>query len=156
MFEESATVVESSGDTLWVETRPRSACSQCAGGGCTTAVVAKLFRIKRNRLELENHLGAVPGERVVIGIPDDLLIRAALSAYLLPLLVLVAGAALGAALGLGEGYQSLLALAGLAIGFVLMRRITRDAPGQRRLRPQLLRRAEAGPIRVEIPSPERS
>ncbi len=156
MLEESAMVVEVSGGTLWVEALSRSACSHCSSSSCTTSVISKLFGIRRNRLHLENSLGAKPGEQVVIGMPDDLLVRAAVHAYVLPLLVMLAAAALGGALGISDGLQSLLALIGLAIGMFFVRWSTRGAPSQQRFKPQLLRIAGRGRVRVEIPNLTRS
>ena len=72
MLEEHGTVVGINGSLLEVETNPRSGCSSCGSGSCTTSVVAKLFNARRNLLELENSLGANVGDRVVIGISDQL------------------------------------------------------------------------------------
>ncbi|MES9812520.1 MAG: SoxR reducing system RseC family protein [Candidatus Thiodiazotropha sp.] len=151
MLEETGTVVEVWDDSLQVETQSRSACSHCSSSGCTTSVVSKLFGIKRNRLQLENSLGAKPGDRVVIGIPDDLLVRASVWAYLLPLIFMLASTALGGVFGASEGFQSLLALGGLAVGFYIVRWTTRNLSSQRRFKPRLLRIAG-----VEMPNLVRS
>jgi sigma-E factor negative regulatory protein RseC len=151
MLEEIGTVVESQAGTILVETQSRSACSHCSSNGCTSSVVSKLFGVKANRLLLENRLGVQPGDRVVIGIPDDLLVRASLWAYLLPLIFMFTGPALGGALGAGEAVQSLLALLGLAVGFTIVHWSTRNLSSQRRFKPQLLRLADGNQMRVEMP-----
>lgn len=150
MLEQIATVVETRGDQLWVETESRSSCSHCSSASCTTSVVAKLFGIKRNRLQLENTLGATIGQQIVIGIPDDLLIRASLWAYLLPILMMILFTLAGNLTGASDGLQSLMALMGLAIGFVLLHRVTRSASSEQRFKPQFLRLAELNPGRIEI------
>ena len=146
MLEASGTVVAVSGRALQVETQPRSSCAHCASAGCSTSVLAKLAGTGRNRIWLENTLDARPGEQVVIGIQDELLLRASVLSYLLPLLGMLVVAALGDVRGAGEGLQGLLAAGGLAAGFVLVGRIARGVPSQQRFRPQLLR--YAGPGRV--------
>ncbi|MES9987825.1 MAG: SoxR reducing system RseC family protein [Candidatus Thiodiazotropha endolucinida] len=138
MLEETAMVVEANTDYLWVETHSRSGCSQCSSS-CTTSVVSKLFGMKRNRLKLENTLGVVAGDRVVVGIPDELLVRASVWAYLFPLLAMFAVSATGNVMGVDEGAQALLAIVGLAAGFVLVRWHTSRQGTRRRFRPSLLR-----------------
>jgi sigma-E factor negative regulatory protein RseC len=149
MLEEIGKVVKVERGAILVETQSRSACSHCSTEGCTTSVVAKLFSIKHNRLHLENSLGAKLGDQVVIGIPDDLLVRAALWAYLLPLMGLLAGPAVGGVLGASEGVQGLLALGGLAVGFYILHWSTRNLSSKRRFKPHLLRLADSKPVRVE-------
>jgi sigma-E factor negative regulatory protein RseC len=156
MLEEIGTVVEVERGAILVETQSRSACSHCSSKGCTTAVVSKLFGIKHNRLHLENSLGAKLGDQVVIGIPDDLLVMASLWAYLLPLMFMLAGPAVGGVFAASEAVQSLLALGGLAVGFSIVRWSTRNLSSQRRFKPQLLRLADGKQVRVEMPKLLRS
>ena len=156
MLEESARVVTVSGDRLWVETQSRSACSHCSSQSCTTSVLAKLFGSKRNRLELQNSLGARPGEQVMIGIPDELLVQASVWAYLVPLVVMLIVTGVSDSLGMSEGLQSLLALGGLVMGFILVRWVTRRAASRQRFKPCLLRIVGHGHCRVEMPNHERS
>jgi len=150
MLEETARVIDIEDGLLIAETESRSACSHCSSSGCTTSVVAKLFGVRRNRLVMENSLDARPGDEVVIRIPDDLLVRASVMAYLLPLLTMLGAAALGDVLGMSEMFMSLLALAGLALGFLLVRWIIRRGPEQR-YRPRLSRIVAPDGRRIEIP-----
>lgn len=122
-----------------METQPRSSCAHCASDSCTASVVSKAVGAKRNRVWLENALGAKVGEQVVIGIQDELLLRASLLSYLLPLVIMLVVVAFSGARGASEGLQSLLAVGGLAVGFVLAGRIARSASLRQRFRPQLLR-----------------
>ncbi|MBW9267878.1 MAG: SoxR reducing system RseC family protein [Candidatus Thiodiazotropha sp. (ex. Lucinisca nassula)] len=150
MLEETAMVVEANTDYLWVETRSRSGCSQCSSS-CTTSLVSKLFGMKRNRLKLENTLGVVAGDRVIVGIPDELLVKASVWAYLFPLLAMFAVSATGGVMGVGEGTQALLAMVGLAAGFALVRWGTSRQGARVRFRPSLLRivsdEVEFSPVR---------
>jgi sigma-E factor negative regulatory protein RseC len=137
MLEETATVVAVDNATLWVETEARSACHHCSSGECTTSVVGKLFGVRRNRLALDNHLGAKVGDQVVIGIPDNLLVSASLWGYMFPLLGMIGLPVIGSAWGLSDGALSVLAMMGLAGGLFLLNRIS--AKAMRKFRPELLR-----------------
>jgi sigma-E factor negative regulatory protein RseC len=152
MLEETGTVLEAGTEFILVETQSRSACSHCSTDSCTTSVISKLFGVKRNRFHLENSLGAKIGDRVVIGIRDDLLVKASLWAYLLPLVVMLVCVALAGTLGVGEGWQSLVAMGGLTLGFYLVRGSTGKGVHQNRFRPQLLRLAASEQIQVELPN----
>jgi sigma-E factor negative regulatory protein RseC len=155
MLEQTAQVVDVKDGMLLAETESRSGCNHCATSGCTTSVVARLFGVRRNRLVMENSIGAKPGDQVVIGIPDALLARASVTAYLMPLLSMLAFGAVGDQLGLQAGWLSLLALCGLAIGFFTVYRMTRGWSA-RRYKPQLLRIVAADHRRVELPTLTRS
>ncbi len=155
MLEETARVVEVHDGVLVAETQSRSGCSHCSTSSCTTSVVAKLFGVRRNRLLLDNSLGARPGDQVVIGIPDRLLVRASLTAYLLPLVVMLVITALGDMVGLNELLLSLLALGGLVVGLFTVRRVSRAGTSQHD-QPRLLRIVAPGYQRVEMPTSTRS
>ena len=156
MLEEVGTVVEAGPESILIEIQSRSACSHCTTDSCTTSVVSKLFGVKRNRFYIDNSLGANKGDRVVVGIRDDLLVKASLLAYLLPLIVMLVCAALAGALGAGEGWQSLVAMGGLALGLYLVRGSSSKGSYQKRFRPQLLRMADDEGIQVDIPNLTRS
>lgn len=131
------------GKWLWVETESRSACSHCGSGSCSTSVLAKWSRARPNRLRLLNRLQLRPGQRVVIGIPDQVLVAASLWAYLSPLLLMLGAAGLAATLGLGDLARALAALAGLLVGLALSAKAANSGPTRDRFTPVLLRVAGA-------------
>jgi sigma-E factor negative regulatory protein RseC len=156
MLEESARVVGVEGDSIWVETASRSGCSQCASSNCTTSVVAKLFGVQKNRLLLKNPLQAKAGDHVVIGVPGSLIAKASVLAYLTPLIFMLGITLMASALGINDAIQSLLALAGLAIGLLLVRWYTKrdiSTPGNG---PQLLKVVENRYEHVVFPKHTRS
>lgn len=155
MLEETARVIDVTDDLLTAETESRSGCSHCSANSCTTSVVAKLFGVRRNRLVMKNSLGARPGDQVVIGIPDQLLVRASLMAYLMPLLFMLGVTALGELAGIDGFVLSLLALVGLALGFFTIHWASRSGPSKR-YEPRLLRVVAEGYQRVDIPTYTRS
>jgi sigma-E factor negative regulatory protein RseC len=153
MLQESATVVDVRDGMALVETRSRSACSACGGGSCGTSVVAGLFGMRRNRLALDNALGAAIGDRVTIGIPDTVLVQASLWAYLAPVTLMVIFTGLATRFGLGDLAQVLCSLIGLALGLVLVRLVTGGAGRRHEFDPVMLG-IEGHGIRVEVPSPD--
>lgn len=150
MLTESATVVDARDGYLWVESQSRSGCSQCASSTCTTSVVAKLFGVRTNRLRLENTLDAKPGQQVLVGIPDALLVQASIWAYLVPLLLMFVMAVIAQVLGLGQGSQSVVALTGLAAGFFLMRLKMSGQKAHRHFVPRLLQIEDEQQVRIEF------
>ena len=152
MIEESGRVVAVRPGLAWVEITRRSACGTCdASSGCGTAVVAKLFSDKVNRLQVADTLGVQVGDRVVIGIADGTLTRASLAAYMLPLLALMIVAFLAQSAGASEEGSALLGIAGLGVGLWVTGRLTGGAAGRERYRPTLLRRVELDGIVVTGP-----
>jgi len=144
VIEQTATVVRREGDLAWVDTRPASACGGCAAAeGCGTGVWVRWFGARRGLLPARDGLGTAPGDRVVIGVPERAFLGGSLAVYLLPLGALLAGAWLaGVLVGTGDGPVLTGALAGLALGLLLVRRL-----GGRWLagtRPRVLRRLDDG------------
>ena len=137
MIEEGATVVDVAEGFVWVETRRRSACGHCdSAETCGTSALAKLFGERRNRLRIDDPVGLRTGDQVVIGIANGALVRASLTAYLLPLIVLVTAAGIGTALQLAEGAVALLGLAGLGSGLWLGGRLTGGVSRARTVSPE--------------------
>lgn len=139
MIETVGTVREVWGSRLRVETLTQSACAHCSSSECSTGVISRGVDGRRNRIELENTLGAQPGDRVMIGIPEGLLVSASLLAYLAPVLMMIALASLVVFLRLGEVAEALLTCVGLAAGLYAVRYLTRESGVKRRFEPRLLR-----------------
>lgn len=147
MIEETAQVVATGPDGVWVETRRQSACGQCAANkGCGTAVLGKVLGQKRSWMRVANP-GNTPvrvGDEVVIGIDESALVRGSLAIYLVPLLSFFIFGVLGEtltrqlAMAGGEALSMLFAVAGLFLGFLWARRYTR---GDRRYQPVIVANA---------------
>lgn len=140
MIEQSGIVERVENGNAWVATEVRSACGHCSQKGCTSSLFAEMLGNRRNSLRVEDNLGLRPGESVVIGVPDAVLTQAALLAYLAPVVALVAAAAAVSSLGAGDLYAALAGLAGLGLGFWMVRGWTGRAANQARFSPLLLRR----------------
>jgi sigma-E factor negative regulatory protein RseC len=142
MITETARVAALDADGhAWLETQRRTACDSCAvQQGCGSGVLSKLFSGRRARLRVVNTLGAQIDDQVLVGIDDRMLIRASLATYLMPLVWMLLGAVAGGMVaGIlqgvhAEGASAVGGLAGLAIGFLWLRRYARHSFHQ----PQLI------------------
>ena len=153
MIEESARVISSDNGFAIVETQTRAACGSCsAEQGCSTSVVAGLFKRRENRLRVFNPIHAEPGQQVVIGLQEQSLIKVSLAAYLLPLLCLIlfSLAAQQAAYYWQWADQELSSilggLFGLTVGLGLLKRFTRRRQDDPAYQPVILRPDISQPV----------
>lgn len=146
MIEERGQIVSREGDYAWVETERQSACSSCsAKKGCGTGVLSKVYSNRFSRVKALNHINAKPGEQVVIGLEEDALVRGSLVVYGLPLLTLILTALLGRAVAIEMGMQNddgliaLFGIAGLFIGFFMVKIFNRKIAHDEHYQPIILR-----------------
>jgi sigma-E factor negative regulatory protein RseC len=94
MIEEFAIVVAADERFALVEPQRRATCDHCGvRSTCGTSLIDRFLGRRPLRLQVENPLAAKVGERVILGVADAVLLRAALVAYLVPLGGLMLGAA---------------------------------------------------------------
>lgn len=128
MLLETGRVVAVESDGVWVETIRKTTCGTCAAQkGCGHGMMNRISEGRRSLIR------ALPGklkpaecavnDEVSISIPEEVILRGSLIVYILPLLVMLLGAWIGASLfplsqdpagGLG-------AVLGFALGFALVR-----------------------------------
>ncbi|MDK9704953.1 MAG: SoxR reducing system RseC family protein [Sulfuritalea sp.] len=115
-----AVVVEVSGKEVLVEVAGRApTCGSCqTQDACQTGLLGLSTGPRRYRLD--NLIGARVGDRVSLAVADGTLWRAALASYGLPLLLAIAGAAVGQSLAADPGAVA-GTMAGLGCGLVLLR-----------------------------------
>ncbi|MFQ5644498.1 MAG: SoxR reducing system RseC family protein [Thiogranum sp.] len=157
MLEETAQVVRIDGDEIWVETQRQSSCGSCAAAkGCGTATLAKVLGRRRTRVRVLSDQPLGIGDRVVIGIREQALVRGSLAVYAVPILLLLAGGFVGE-LGAqhflwdnAELASVLLGISGLAAGLFWLRRFTRQIEFDDNYQPLVLRKlaSEAAEIAV--------
>ncbi|MGD2118581.1 MAG: SoxR reducing system RseC family protein [Chromatiales bacterium] len=140
MLEENATVVQCDADTVVVETISRSSCSHCSAGSCGTSVLGSFFGLRRNLLQLPRTIDVQPGDQVVVGIPDTLLVKASVWAYLAPVLCMIGAVLVAVTLGAEDVEQAMFALLGLAGGFYGVRYVLQRSAQRHQYVPVLLRR----------------
>ncbi len=157
MLEEIAQVVAIEGREVWVETQRRSSCASCsAHAGCGTSVLAKVLGQRRSRVRVLSDMPLRVGDQVVIGIREQALVRGSLAIYAVPIVLLLLGALAGR-LGAerllwssAEAASVVLGVAGLAGGFLWVRRFTSRVRSDRNYQPVVLRRAGAAPDLIAI------
>ena len=121
MIEQQGRVVDATGARVRVRLGGTTGCTACdAGRGCGAGVFGRLLRRRPVELEFDNHVGAEPGQAVMVGLPESLFLALTLRLYLLPLLAGLAGAVLGHWLAQGAGLDgAALDLAAAAGGIVV-------------------------------------
>lgn len=147
MIEENAVVIACEGEMAEVQATRRGACGGCgARDACGTSLLDRFLGRRPLRLQVVNNIEAHVGEQVVIGVPEEALLRAAVSAYLAPLLGLIVGAIgaheLAEASGLlpPEGASLLGALLGFVAVLRWLRGYSARLAADPRYRAALLRR----------------
>lgn len=145
MITETGRVLEVEGDWAWVACRRQIECARCAEGrGCGGGVLARLLGDRLHKIRAATGaVAVVPGDQVLIGLGEDVVLRAAAAVYLVPLVLALAGA-LGASALLGGG--DLAAVAGAAGGLLLglrwARAYSRRHAADTSLQPVILRRSD--------------
>ena len=149
MIEQIATVVELEGDTAWVETQRHSACGACAmNKGCGAGLFAKAFRFSSPRLKVQHTQAIEVGDRVVIGVDEQALVRGSFAAYIMPILFMLGFAMLGETLladvlaPVAPDIVGLLSgMVGLAAGLLWLKRHSQSIGNDRRYQPLILQKA---------------
>lgn len=140
MIEETGKVVALDGKTAWVETQRTSACDSCsAKSGCGHSALAKLGQ-KHVHMQAWSDLMLNIGDRVVVGVPEDVLMKSSLLAYLMPLLGMLGGALIADQLHAGDLITAVSGLVGLLSGFLVLRWHFHRNQHDTRYRPVVLRR----------------
>lgn len=122
MVEEIATVVATQAGGVWLTTTPVGTCNACqVSSDCGTGIVTKAMTPRQQRFFLATQLPLLAGEQVRIGVAEQSLVNAALLVYLLPLVLLLAGALGGTAAALPEALVILVSFAAAALGFAVAR-----------------------------------
>jgi len=117
MILETATVVSIEADAIWVEAVQKSTCETCtAQKGCGTSVLAKLTG-KTSRIRVltgADHRHSLNlGQDVTIAIPEDVVVKASLLVYTLPLITSLVG------LWLMSGVSDIVSVGGACIGLII-------------------------------------
>jgi len=112
---EEGIVVSVDGETAQVRVARGSACGGCAQQGACNPLDAAGQEIV---IHVDNHLDARPGQRVVVGVEEGMVLRGAAWIYVLPLVTFFSGYWLGGRLASGGEGESGVAIVGALIGLV--------------------------------------
>jgi sigma-E factor negative regulatory protein RseC len=125
VIHEKGRIVAIEPEGLWVETIQRSTCNSCsAEKGCGQSMMAKLsghtsyiWVLLQGRDPDHFHLG----DEVEIGVPESLVVKGSLFAYMVPLVGMVIAAGIAHQQFAHEGITTLSAFVGLLLGGLLVR-----------------------------------
>lgn len=140
MIETEAQVSRAEQDYAWVVIRPHSPCGHCDPiTGCKSVAISRMFGSAQQEFRVRNSVHAQAGDLVHVAVPEQTLLRSALWAYGVPLLLLLLGAMLGR-LGDQEWMAMLGAGLGLMAGFLVLRLLRHAQSG---LEPHIVSRADS-------------
>lgn len=142
MLEQTAEIVKTAREGVWVRAVEPSGCGSCGGQGCSSRRIAELFQRKPRQFLVDCDLSLSPGDRVVVGIARGSVLRSAIRAYGLALALMLGGALLGQALRPGDA----AAVVGLVLGGAAGGLFVRSA---RAPRPAVLRREDSPLLRMK-------
>src|SRR6056297_686594 len=136
MITETGRVIGVEGDWAWVACKRQVACARCAEGrGCG----GRLHEVR----VAKGSVTVARGDRVLIGLGEDAVMRAAAAVYLLPLVTALGGGVAASALGGGGELPAILgAAAGLVAGLAWARGYSRRHADGSALQPVIRRRNE--------------
>ncbi len=125
MLEQRARVVHSSGQGIWVEAAEPDGCGVCEGQGCTSRRLAELFQRTPRLYAVESSLRLLPGDNVIVGIPEGRVLRSAIYLYGMPLMLMLGGALLFQAWLPGDAGSVAGALTGVFVAGAVIASISR-------------------------------
>lgn len=147
MLEEQAVVVRVESDEAFLEIVRHSPCGLCGQTrGCGVSLWGKLFGHHQGTFAVTNEIDAQPGDNVVVGVEEKVLLTGSLVVYGVPLLLLLTGAVSGVFLTPAAAGKDLYPMLGAGIGLVLsllwLKGYAAGRSMDTRYRPVILRRAE--------------
>ncbi|MBY0346378.1 MAG: SoxR reducing system RseC family protein [Neisseriaceae bacterium] len=109
--------LNSLGDRVTITPKPCSLCSKCdTASGCRQLNIGRFFGNTTPEFTLENTLNLKVGDWVRLSIEDKALLHSAYLMYLLPLIALILGAAIGQLIN--ESWSVFFGLSALCLSFV--------------------------------------
>lgn len=126
ILKETGTVVRISGDITWVETVSRSTCAQCSAKSVCGQSTLSRWASSANLLPMSTPLAGVAlGDQMEIAFPANALVSASLLVYLLPLLFLLIGGALGFSIHPNDLFATLGAISGFIFAVMIVQKVSR-------------------------------
>ncbi|MEI8394777.1 MAG: SoxR reducing system RseC family protein [Rhodospirillaceae bacterium] len=119
LIERPVRVVAVERDTVWFEAEPGGGCGACAAmASCGSG---KFGGGKPRRFEMAGAPGLRVGDRVILGLAEGSLLRAAATAFAIPLAGMLGAGIIAWLAGGGDGETALASIAGLGVGVLLAR-----------------------------------
>jgi sigma-E factor negative regulatory protein RseC len=116
-------VRSAAGDRVVVDVDAAAACPRCAAGrGCGAGILQGSGKVRRVEALVDSGVTLSEGDRVRLQLDGSSVLGASAIVYGIPLAGAAVGAAFAYLLGLGDAGASVLAIGGLAAGFLVGRR----------------------------------
>lgn len=146
LVEGIARVVAINGSVAWLEPEQTGSCGGCASAAtCGSKGIGTLAsRLEARRFPLADSAGLRVGERVVVGVREDALVKASMTVYAIPLVATFTAGALAQSIAHSDGVTVASCALGLALGLGVARIVARHLAARGEIAPRLLRRA--GPV----------
>ena len=126
MIQTRAIVISVEGSHALVESTQGGGCGNCnTENGCGSGKLSQLFGSKPRRFKVRNDGNALVGALVEVNLSEGVLLQSALLMYILPLVLLLSGAMLGAhsssSAADSDAYSALGGFAGLVLGLLMVK-----------------------------------
>ncbi|OGS94632.1 MAG: Fis family transcriptional regulator [Gallionellales bacterium RIFCSPLOWO2_02_FULL_57_47] len=146
MIEGIAQVVAVDGNMAWLVPESGTSCGGCSSAAAcgSKGIGTVASRLEARRFQLVNDAGLRVGERVVLGIRENALLRASITAYVIPLATLLIAGALAQWVAGSDTVTMAAMLAGLVLGLWFARLRAGRLMAKGELAPRFIRRASAG------------
>ena len=146
LVEGTAHVLAVEGNMVWLVPETGASCGGCASASAcgSKGIGTTASRLEARRFQLVNDAGLRVGERVVVGIRENALLRASITAYVIPLTTLLIAGALAQWVAGSDIVTMAAMFAGLVLGLWLARLGAGRLMVRGDLAPRFIRRASAG------------
>jgi sigma-E factor negative regulatory protein RseC len=122
MIRTTARVVSTDNGTILVEPSNESGCGGCKSrSACGVSGLGKYFSGNRKAIEVHCDSNVRAGDELQLSMSEGDMLKSGLLAYLLPSVLALIGAGVGATLGLGDVGAVLGAATGIALGLLVGR-----------------------------------
>lgn len=119
MIKELAVVIKIDGHQVWIERRVSRACGSCRQNTAySTSRLGGL--IGKRAVPVDSEIELKPGDEVLVGVTESLLLRVSLCLYRLPLMALLAGAGIADQMLTANSTHADLGIAGSALSSFLL------------------------------------
>ncbi|NFV81087.1 SoxR reducing system RseC family protein [Magnetospirillum aberrantis] len=133
-------VIDVDGDVVWLEPEQTSACGSCHASAACGAKPGSA-RLVARRFTLPNDHDFQVGERIVVGVAEQSVRRAALTAYGIPLATMLVSGVTVQKMGGGDLGAAVATLGGLALGIGIVHLQSSRLSKRVEYTPHYLRRA---------------